>query len=60
HLLLGLVREHESMAAGVLENLGVSLETLRAEVLKILGTDPRPNKRGRGTFGAPITPVPRG
>ncbi|MGH2411576.1 MAG: Clp protease N-terminal domain-containing protein [Chloroflexota bacterium] len=40
--MLGLVREHESMAAGVLENLGVSLETLRAEVLKILGTDPRP------------------
>jgi ATP-dependent Clp protease ATP-binding subunit ClpC len=36
HLLLGLVREGEGIAAGVLESLGVSLEKLRAEVTRIL------------------------
>ena len=30
HLLLGLVREGEGIAAGVLESLGVSLEKVRA------------------------------
>jgi len=36
HLLLGLVREGKGIAAGVLESLGVKLEKVRAEVLKIL------------------------
>ena len=36
HLLLGLVREGEGIAAGVLESLGVSLEKVRAEVIKVL------------------------
>jgi ATP-dependent Clp protease ATP-binding subunit ClpC len=36
HLLLGLIREGEGMAAGVLESLGVSLEKARSEVIKIL------------------------
>ncbi len=36
HLLLGLVREGEGIAAGVLESLGVSLEKVRAEVNRIL------------------------
>src|SRR6478609_7430549 len=36
HLLLGLVREGEGIAAGVLESLGVSLETLRAQVIQVL------------------------
>lgn len=36
HLLLGLIREGEGIAAGVLESLGVSLETVRAEVIKVL------------------------
>ncbi len=34
HLLLGLVREGEGIAAGVLESLGVNLEKVRAQVLK--------------------------
>ena len=36
HLLLGLVREGEGIAAGVLESLGVSLEKVRAQVLDVL------------------------
>src|SRR5205823_1806598 len=36
HLLLGLVREGEGIAAGVLESLGVSLEKVRAQVIEIL------------------------
>jgi ATP-dependent Clp protease ATP-binding subunit ClpC len=41
HLLLGLEREGEGIAAGVLESLGVSLERLRAEVTRVLSTEPR-------------------
>src|SRR5262249_35629121 len=37
HLLLGLVREHEGVAAQVLMSLGLSLETVRAAVLNLLG-----------------------
>jgi ATP-dependent Clp protease ATP-binding subunit ClpC len=36
HLLLGLVREGEGIAAGVLESLGVTLETVRMETIKVL------------------------
>ncbi len=37
HLLLGLVREGEGIAAGVLESLGVRLQNLRREVSVTLG-----------------------
>jgi ATP-dependent Clp protease ATP-binding subunit ClpC len=37
HLLLGLVREGEGIAAGVLESLGVRLERVRRETLAVLG-----------------------
>jgi ATP-dependent Clp protease ATP-binding subunit ClpC len=36
HLLLGLLREREGSAAGVLESLGVTLERVLAEVNKLL------------------------
>src|SRR4051795_9475169 len=36
HLLLGLVREGEGIAAGVLESLGVSLEKVRNQVIYVL------------------------
>ncbi len=36
HLLLGLVREGEGIAAGVLESLGVRLEQVRRETLAVL------------------------
>src|SRR5262245_21738094 len=37
HLLLGLIKEHEGIAAQVLMNLGVKLEDVREEVLEFLG-----------------------
>src|SRR5674476_1032749 len=36
HLLLGLVRQGEGIAAGVLESLGVSLDKVRHEVIRVL------------------------
>ncbi len=36
HLLLGLVREGEGIAAGVLESLGVSLDKVRNQVIYVL------------------------
>jgi ATP-dependent Clp protease ATP-binding subunit ClpC len=36
HLLLGLVREGEGVAAGVLESLGVNLEKVRAQVMQVV------------------------
>jgi ATP-dependent Clp protease ATP-binding subunit ClpA len=36
HLLLGLVREGEGIAAGVLESLGVTLEKARSETIQVL------------------------
>src|SRR5438067_5218341 len=36
HLLLGLVREGEGIAAGVLESLGVNLERVRSQTIKVL------------------------
>jgi ATP-dependent Clp protease ATP-binding subunit ClpC len=39
HLLLGLLREEKGIAAQVLNSMGVTLETTRAETLKVLGSD---------------------
>ena len=40
HLLLGLVREGEGIAAGVLESLGVSLEKVRQQVIQSVSQQP--------------------
>jgi ATP-dependent Clp protease ATP-binding subunit ClpA len=54
HLLLGLVREGEGIAAGVLESLGVSLDKTRGEVIYALNQGQaytrsrRAGRRGRG------------
>lgn len=40
HLLLGLVREGEGIAAGVLESLGVNLERVRTQVMQIVSQAP--------------------
>ncbi|HHT9126036.1 MAG TPA: ATP-dependent Clp protease ATP-binding subunit [Candidatus Brocadiia bacterium] len=39
HLLLGLLREQEGVAAQVLLNLGVKLEDVREEVISVLGAE---------------------
>ncbi len=38
HILLGLVREQEGMAGKILENLGLTLDTVRDNVLTFLGS----------------------
>ena len=48
HLLLGLLREGEGVASGVLESLGVSLEKARAEVLRFLSESLPQSKAGAG------------
>ena len=40
HLLLGLIREGEGVAAAVLQKLGLSLETIRIEVEKLVKPGP--------------------
>lgn len=39
HILLGLVREGEGIAAGILESLGITLERVREETYMLLLTD---------------------
>jgi len=56
HLLLGLVREGEGIAAGVLESLGVSLEKLRAEVTRILSQS-MPQGASQGGRASTRTPT---
>jgi ATP-dependent Clp protease ATP-binding subunit ClpC len=41
HLLLGLVREGEGIAAGVLESLGVNLERVRTQVMQVVSQGPQ-------------------
>ncbi|PKB73080.1 MAG: NDP-hexose 4-ketoreductase [SAR202 cluster bacterium Io17-Chloro-G7] len=49
HLLIGLMREGEGVAAGVLESLGVTLDKVRAETHRIL------SNTGSGAAGARST-----
>src|SRR5688572_23354305 len=42
HLLLGLLRESEGVAADVLRNLGLKLEDVREEVMNLLGCTGHP------------------
>src|SRR5918911_1398111 len=51
HLLLGLLREQEGVAAQVLMNLGLKLEDVREEVLNLLGHNPMPNENEPGGSG---------
>ncbi|MCD6365050.1 MAG: ATP-dependent Clp protease ATP-binding subunit [Planctomycetes bacterium] len=44
HLLLGLLREQDGMAAQVLMNLGLKLEEVRQSVLELLGTGVEPEE----------------
>ena len=50
HLLIGLLREGEGVAAGVLESLGVSLDKVRSETHRILS-----HTSGTGAQGARST-----
>ncbi len=56
HLLLGLVREGEGIAASVLESLGVNLERVRAETTRILSQSV-PQSSGSGARSSTRTPT---
>ena len=49
HLLLGLIREGEGVAARVLENLGVDLNKIRSNVVKMLGDSKPTAAAGAGS-----------
>lgn len=51
HLLLGLIREGEGVAARVLENLGVDLNKIRSNVVKMLG-ESKPQTAAAGSSGS--------
>lgn len=52
HILLGLIREGEGVAARVLGNLGVSLNKARQQVLQLLGSNDSSNHQGGGNANA--------
>ncbi len=56
HLLLGLIREGEGVAARVLENLGVDLGKVRTQVIRMLGETAEVSSGG-GTQGRTKTPT---
>jgi ATP-dependent Clp protease ATP-binding subunit ClpA len=53
HMLLGLVREGEGIASGVIESLGVSLQTVRMKVLELLAQSGTPPP---ASYSAPAPP----
>ncbi|MGR3178448.1 MAG: ATP-dependent Clp protease ATP-binding subunit [Candidatus Anammoxibacter sp.] len=60
HLLLGLIREQEGVAAQVLLNLGLKLESVREEIIGLLGQEPsnstsqeKGTKKGKPTSKTP-------
>lgn len=54
HILLGLIREGEGVAARVLNNLGVSLNKARQQVLQLLGSNETSRKnQSRNSQAAP-------
>ena len=58
HLLLGLIREGEGVAARVLENLGVDLAKVRTQVIRMLGeTAEVTSGGGGGAKGSTKTPT---
>ncbi|BEV36433.1 ATP-dependent Clp protease ATP-binding subunit [Synechococcus sp. M16CYN] len=58
HLLLGLIREGEGVAARVLENLGVDLAKVRTQVIRMLGeTAEVTSGGGGGGKGSKKTPT---
>jgi excisionase family DNA binding protein len=52
HLLLGLIREGEGIAAGVLEDLGLQLEQVRTETVRVL----RQHQQEQEEAPAPVIP----
>lgn len=54
HILLGLIREGEGVAARVLNNLGVSLNKARQQVLQLLGSNEALSSSNQGGGNAAV------
>jgi len=54
HLLLGLLREGEGVAAGVLDSLGVTIERVRAEIVHVLTQGMPKSRLSRTTSRTPV------
>ncbi|WP_243388365.1 ATP-dependent protease ATP-binding subunit ClpC [Bacillus kexueae] len=57
HILLGLIREGEGVAARVLNNLGVSLNKARQQVLQLLGSNESSSGHQGGSMNNANTPT---
>jgi ATP-dependent Clp protease ATP-binding subunit ClpC len=59
HILLGLIREEEGVAARVLENLGLKLDAVREAVLEFIGEgeEPQQQKESAAPKGKTKTPT---
>ena len=57
HLLIGLMREGEGVAAGVLESLGVNLDKIRAETSRILSQTGQQAQSSSGGKSGTRTPT---
>ena len=57
HLLIGLMREGEGVAAGVLESLGINLDKVRGETSSILSQSSQSQQRGRRGKSGSKTPM---
>ncbi|XP_057970255.1 ATP-dependent Clp protease ATP-binding subunit ClpA homolog CD4B, chloroplastic-like [Malania oleifera] len=58
HLLLGLLREGEGVAARVLENLGVDLSNIRTQVIRMVGESAEAVGANVGAGGASSNKMP--
>ena len=58
HLLLGLLREQEGLAAQVLMNLNLKLEDVRNEVLEFLGAETKEARQASSPKTTPPLPPP--
>lgn len=57
HLMLGLVREGEGIAAQVLSNMGIDLKRARKEVIELLGGEEGSARTAEGEQSEPQTPT---
>ena len=57
HLLIGLMREGEGVASGVLESLGVNLDKIRGETSRILSQKSQQTQGGRESRTSTKTPT---
>ncbi len=64
HILLGLLREEEGIAAQVLLNLGLSLDRVRDQILELMGSGKDSSERPVASVGGPAadsdSPKPNG